>query len=308
MEHPFIIWVLRRVVGSVAEHHPWLGRSCQEEEQKEGRYFERVYSFAIAAFIAFSMLPIVTSPVVSAFEIAPHRAAYKLVLASTRTGSPVVSVSGGMTFEWADACDGWATEQRYLLKLVNADEPERILKTSFVTWESKDGARYRFNVKRTRTGAPDEIVQGEAGLSADGVGVAKFVRPKKIDIKLLVGTKFPTDHILTLMKSAESGGRSERHFLFDGGALEGSQSVTALLLPSRKSNFISTLPSNLANPTIWPMYLAYFDVADKAGEPNFEMSMDMQPNGIVPVIMLDYGDFKLKGVLDMIEPIALPDC
>jgi hypothetical protein len=24
--------------------------------------------------------------------------------------------------------------------------------------------------------------------------------------------------------------------------------------------------------------------------------------------MLDYGDFKLKGVLDMIEPIALPDC
>ena len=114
------------MVGSVAEHHPWLGRSCQEEEQKEGRYFERVYSFAIAAFIAFSMLPVVMSPVVSAFEIAPHRAAYKLVLASTRTGSPVVSVSGGMTFEWADACDGWATEQRYLLKLVNADEPERI--------------------------------------------------------------------------------------------------------------------------------------------------------------------------------------
>jgi hypothetical protein len=34
----------------------------------------------------------------------------------------------------------------------------------------------------------------------------------------------------------------------------------------------------------------------------------MQPNGIVPVIMLDYGDFKLKGVLDMIEPIAPPDC
>jgi hypothetical protein len=303
-----MIWVSRRAVNLIAAHHPWSGRFCQAKQQNEGPCFERTYRFAVAAFVTFGVLSSVASSAVFAFEIAPHRAAYKLELASTRTGSPVVSVSGGMTFEWADACDGWATEQRYLLKMVNADEPERILKTSFVTWESKDGARYRFNVKRSRTGAPDEIVQGEADLNSNGAGVAKFVQPEKADIKLLSGTKFPTDHILTLMKSAEAGGRSEQHLLFDGGALEGSQSVTALLLPSRNSKPITNLPPSLANPTIWPMFLAYFDVADKAGEPDFEMSMDMQPNGVVPVIMLDYGDFKLKGVLEMIEPIASPDC
>ncbi|MBT5107415.1 MAG: cell envelope integrity EipB family protein [Rhodospirillaceae bacterium] len=243
-----------------------------------------------------------------AFEIAHHRAAYKLELASTRTGSPVVSVSGGMTFEWADACDGWATEQRYLLKLVNADEPERILKTSFVTWESKDGLRYRFNVKRVRTGAPDEIVQGEAVLNADGAGMAKFYLPEKTDIELPAGTKFPTNHILALMKTAEAGGRFQPHFLFDGGALEGSQSVTALLLPPRASRPDPALTDNLANPTVWPMFLAYFKISDKTGEPDFEMSMEMQPNGVVPRMVLDYGDFKLNGVLDKIEPLTSPQC
>lgn len=213
-----------------------------------------------------------------------------------------------MTFEWADACDGWATEQRYLLKLVNADEPERILKTSFVTWESKDGLRYRFNVKRTRTGAPAEVVRGEAVLNADGSGIAEFDQPEKTKINLPAGTKFLTSHILALMKTAEAGGRFQPHLLFDGGTLEGSQSVTALLFPPRASRPNAVLPTILANPTVWPMFLAYFKISDKTGEPDFEMSMDMQPNGVVPRMVLDYGDFKLDGVLDKIEPLAAPHC
>lgn len=260
------------------------------------------------AVITVGLLTALAPTVGFAFEIAPHRAAYKLELASTRTGSPVVSVTGGMTFQWADACDGWATEQRYLLKVVNADEPERILKTSFVTWESKDGLRYRYNVKRVRTGAPDELVQGEAMLNADGSGIAKFTLPEKTDIELPVGTKFPTRHILDLMTTAEAGGRFKPHVMFDGGTLEGSQSVTALLLPPRASRLDPGLPDDLANPTVWPMFLAYYKISDKSGEPDFEMSMDMQPNGVVPKMVLDYGDFKLNGVLDKLEPLAAPHC
>ena len=33
--------------------------------------------------------------------------------------------------------------------------------SSFVTWESKDGLRYRFNQKQTRNGEVDQDIRGE---------------------------------------------------------------------------------------------------------------------------------------------------
>ena len=246
--------------------------------------------------------------VFAADGISPHRAAYRLELASTRTGSPVVSVTGLMTFEWADACDGWATDQRYLMKLINADEPERILKTSFVAWESKDGRRYRFNVKRTRTGGAAENVRGEASIDDSGAGVAKFELPVEKQFTLPTGVQFPTNHILALMAAGAKGSRFEPGMLFDGGSVEGAQPVNAVLLPKRPAKPNDAISSELARPFVWPMYLAYFVDGDKSGEPDFEMSMDLQSNGVVPRIVLDYGDFKVNGILERLEPLKAPGC
>src|SRR3546814_17351816 len=57
-------------------------------------------------------------------KVAPHRAAYLFKLHSSQPGSGVVDVSGGMTYEWADSCDGWAVQQRYLLRILRTDMPE----------------------------------------------------------------------------------------------------------------------------------------------------------------------------------------
>lgn len=265
-------------------------------------------SFCVLLLATVGWLGASAAAPVSAVEISPHRAAYRLELASTRTGSPVVSVTGGMTFEWADACDGWATEQRYLLKLINADEAERVLKTSFVAWESKDGRRYRFNVKRTRTGGAGESVRGEATIDANGAGVAKFELPEEKSFDLPKGVQFPTDHLLMLMAASVKGSRFEQRMLFDGGAVEGAQPVTAVLLPKRATKPNAAMPSELAQPFVWPMYLAYFVTGDKSGEADFEMSMDIQANGIVPKIVLDYGDFKVNGILERLEMLEKPNC
>jgi len=54
--------------------------------------------------------------------------------------------------------------------------------SSFVTWESKDGLRYRFNQKQTRNGEVDQEIRGEARLDGPGKGgVAEFAKPATAD-------------------------------------------------------------------------------------------------------------------------------
>ena len=85
-------------------------------------------------------------------EIVPHKAAYAFETVSVEPGGGVADVKGGMTFEWTDACEGWALNQHYLLRISGSDGSETDISTSNVTWEAKHGLRYCFNIKRGRNG------------------------------------------------------------------------------------------------------------------------------------------------------------
>src|SRR5690349_8740212 len=92
----------------------------------------------------------------SGAEIAPHRALYAMTLGAARNDSGVVDARGTMDYEWGETCDGWTIEQRYRLRMRYAETPDVDIVSSFVTWESKDGLRYRFNQKQTRNGEVDQ--------------------------------------------------------------------------------------------------------------------------------------------------------
>jgi len=49
-------------------------------------------------------------------------------------------------------CGGWTVEQRFRLRLEYADQDAAEITSNLVTWESKDGTRYRFNERRLRNG------------------------------------------------------------------------------------------------------------------------------------------------------------
>src|SRR5919205_1421619 len=112
-------------------------------------------------------------------EIAPHRALYTMTLGSARNDSGVVDARGTMDYEWGETCDGWTIEQRYRLKMRYAETADVDIVSSFVTWESKDGLRYRFNQKQTRNGEIDQEIRGEARLDGPGKGgVAELSKPQ----------------------------------------------------------------------------------------------------------------------------------
>ncbi len=113
----------------------------------------------LAAAVALAAVP------VSAADIQPHRALYVLSLGTAKTSSGVLGADGAMIYQWGETCGGWTVEQRFRLRLEYADQDATEITSNLVTWESKDGSRYRFNETRTRNGELDQQIKGEAHIN-----------------------------------------------------------------------------------------------------------------------------------------------
>ena len=133
-------------------------------------------------------------------QIAAHRALYTMSLAHAKTDSGVTGAQGEMGYQWGETCDGWTVEQRYRLTINYSESQDVAIDSNFVTWESKDGLRYRFNQKETRNGQDSSEIRGEAHLDGPGKGGAvEFTSPEAKTIALPAGTLFPSAHTIHLI-------------------------------------------------------------------------------------------------------------
>jgi len=113
-----------------------------------------------------------------------NHALYSMSLGSTHGDAGVTGAGGTMAYQWGESCDGWTVEQRYRLKMAYAESSDVSISSNFVTWESKDGLKYRFNQKETRNGNENEEIRGKAKLDgADKSGTVEFEKPQPKSIK-----------------------------------------------------------------------------------------------------------------------------
>lgn len=250
----------------------------------------------------------------AAVDISPHRALYNLTLETAKTSSGVAGASGGMYYEWGETCDGWTVQQRFRLRLVYSEEGSIDINSTLVTWESKDGLRYRFNERRLRNGEVEDDIHGEAHLDGkDKGGIAEFDKPERKTLKLAAGVLFPTAHTLFLIERAQAGDQFVSRKVFDGAAVENAGQITAVIGPVLKPN--PKAPKPFDNPLLqrpsWRVSLAFFpanaDTTD-ADTPDYELSMRLLDNGVSQDMSLDYGDYVLRAKLDDIEALPKPSC
>lgn len=251
--------------------------------------------------------PAATSMAAVAAKIQPHRAIYAMSLGSARNGSKVSDVRGRMMFEWADACDGWTTEQRFQLRFVYSEGDDMAMNTNYTTWEAKNGLRYRFNVRKLVNGELDEEVRGEANLQADGAGTAQFTKPEPQEMELPAGTMFPTAHTLAILDHAE---RNEPFFtrtIFDGSDADGPTEVSTVTGKPGAPKESGKDPLLKVGKS-WPVRMAFFPVQSDSAQPEYEMSLRLLENGIAESMQIDYGDFTVNAVLEKIEALPKSGC
>ena len=261
-----------------------------------------------------------------ATEISPHRALYSLSLQSSKAGSGVVDATGAMIYEWGETCDAWTVQQRFRLRLVYEDADPVELSSTLVSWESKDGLRYRFNERRLRNGEADEEVKGEARLEgADKGGKADFTKPDAVTMTLVPKVLFPTAHTLLLIERAMAGDNFLSREVFDGATEDNASQISAVIGPridptvtsdkaaagsagKDKDKKDKVVKSPLIERPSWRVRLAFFPADTKADEPDYELGMRLFDNGVSGDMSLDYSDYVIKAKLDEIEPLSKPAC
>ena len=247
-------------------------------------------------------------------EIAPHRAVYTMSLGTAKNGSPVTDVTGQMTFEWGDACDGWAVQQHMQLRFNYAQGTESTVKTDVVSWEAKDGKRYNFNVRRMTNDKETENYRGRATLDDRGGSGVYTVPKSKNQVALPADALFPSAHTLMILRHAAEGKRLFTRRVFDGSDETGHADISVFIGNSASAaKSVEADASALRdNPLMatqeWPIRLAFYKPDSLNGIPDYEMDLTLLANGVARAMRIDYGDFSVSGILSELSPLPPSGC
>ena len=244
-----------------------------------------------------------------AADIVPHHAVYSMSLGATHGDAGVTGAGGTMAYQWGEVCDGWTVEQRYRLKMAYAESSDVSISSNFVTWEAKDGLKYRFNQKETRNGTDNDEIRGEAKLDGpDKGGTVNFEKPEAKTLKLPAGTLFPSAHTISLIDKAKAGENFISKQIFDGATMENSVLVTAVIGAKVEPDEESAKKSPLLNRPGWRVQLAFFPADQKAEKPDYQLGMVLLDNGVSRDMVIDYGEYSIRAKLDDIEALPKPKC
>ncbi len=254
-------------------------------------------------------------------ELSAHRALYEITLESVRNGSKITDLRGRMLLEWADACDGWTVNQKVRMVLSHIGGPALNNEFSFSSYEAKGGETFRFSMRSSADGRPYEefigtATRGESAKSGSG-GHVEFTSPDGVEMELPEQTMFPSEHLFLVVERALAGERMIARTVFSGTGPDSVHEVTAFIgseIPEGTRRVGVEDPDaddvmlGLTGLRSWPVAMAYFPYEQQELEPEFEVSYRLLENGVAGNLLLDYGEFAMRAVLDKIEFLASPDC
>lgn len=239
-------------------------------------------------------------------DLLPHKAIYDMTLVSASGGSGIADLSGKMMLQWVGVCDGWTVEQRLFLRVRETEGGEFASYSSFVSWESRDGTRYRFDQQTWRDGERIEVLKGRAERTGTAPGgMVYFTKPEAREMSLPEGTMFPSEHTLLVIAKAAAGETYFTRIVFDGSDAEGPSEVAAFLGPLTMA---PDDPLTGGRMPAWSVRLAFFPLSKETAEPEYEIGLLLQENGVARDLDLDYGDFRIHGELDEFEVQPPPEC
>ena len=240
----------------------------------------------------------------TARALASHRGVYSLTLDRARENATIVDVSGAMLFEIIDACESWASRQRFTMTLRDREGTELETGSDYATLESMDGRNLRFSLTQVTQGAVRSRVAGQAELTADGSGVARYSEPEVKELPIPPGTLLPNTHTIAALNAARAGQRLLVAPIFDGTTADGAQQTTTVLSPWQGPQPVPEAPS-LSTLGSSRMRIAFFEPdAEQAGRartPSYEVSLRYFENGVADDMIMDFGDFTVRAKLMKLE-------
>lgn len=264
-------------------------------------------------------------------SLIPYRAVYDVKMTSSKRGSEILGVSGNAVISFQHSCFGWTTDQRYrMIYEYSAANPVEMT-TQVSSFEKFDGQVMDFSNVRFHDNEILNVVRGAASLEKNSGeknsgGFAQFSLPKLQKIRLDSGTFFPTAHTQYLIDEAKAGKKIIFAKIFDGSDTQGVFEANAVVTKSLKAAPLSPplsppnskltngldskskIDPDLLNSAGWVIDMAVFPPQSVDELSDYELSMELQENGIVRSIRVDYHDFSIKQTLVLLQKLPKDTC
>lgn len=271
--------------------------------------------------MALALVATVAAPNASATAagvvLAPHRAVYDMSLGTSRNGSSVTAVTGRMVFEiTGTACEGYTQNMRFVTEMRSAEGEPVLSDQRSSTWEDGKGGIFRFNTTQLRNQKPAETTVGDANRAGpQGEVKVEITKPEKSTKMLVPGTYFPVQHSIALIEAARAGKDKFRADIYDGSekgekAYDTSARIGKVVQPGATG-----LPSlkggePLDKLSAWPVTISYYERGQNGQDatPVYELSFTFFENGVSRKLVIDYGDFAIKGELTALEFLEPSKC
>lgn len=272
------------------------------------------FAFAVVALAAATGPALAASPVTTgpAPILIPHRAVYDLTLKEASERSGIAGMYGRMVYEFTGGpCAGYTTNFRFVTE-IDTGEERKMSDQQTTTFEDIGKGKFRFSSKSFTDEQLDKEVSGEAEERKDKLSVA-LERPQPRSLEL-AGSRFPTEHMLEIIRHAQEGKRIFESRVFDGSDNGDTSLITTAVVgdvakPTPGEGDSQGAGRFGADP-YWPVTIAYFKGTTTDDElPTYRMSFKLYANGITRDLTMDYGDFVLTGKLSRLEelkPVACP--
>lgn len=244
-------------------------------------------------------------------KLQPHKAFYDIDLVATRSGSPIVNISGKMFYEWKETCDGWLTDHRFNLFYEYSDGPGMTITSDFSTYESYDGKEFTFSARRKRN---DELYQEFRGTSDFGKmgGKADFSIPEDVEFDLSSKTNFPMRHTVKLIQNMANQKKFFNAVVFDGSDDEGPVEINAFIGDSQKAPEglfeNEAVEASLIKTPARKIRMAVFPQNSESAVSDYEMDAIFHENGVISDMLVDYDDFSVTQKLVALEKIESMSC
>jgi hypothetical protein len=271
------------------------------------------HSTAAVSRLIFTIMTLATVAALTgpahAIEFLPHKAIYTLHNRQSASGDESLNADGMLVFEWLDTCDGWQVNQRAKLRL-SGDRGESEFEWRQITWEAKDGHRYRYQSQEFQDGQKGEQRQGEVSVDDAGVAQLTMASPQRGQAALPGGILLPSAHSIKLLQAAAAGESYLSADVVDGTVSDAPVQIGAAIGPvmTQWQDQAKDFPA-LAHVPSRAVDLAFFmKEGDPEGKPDFEQSMRLYDNGVIGRMSFPFAGVNMVGDLAKLEVAPPAKC
>ena len=258
-------------------------------------------------------------------DLLPHTVLYDLRLVSSNSSAPVQDVRGSFRYDFeGNHCNGYTITVVLSNQLVDKSGNVSSIEQFSSSFEDPTKGIYSFVDRQEVNGVTVEATRGEANISGQSAQVSlekeDHTAPKTEDLGQ--GIMFPMQFLTESIIAAQQNKvflNTRYYDGSDGGSV--TYDVSGVIGRERTVDLNGSQLLSELGPALkaWPMSLAYFQQggdAERASDPqalgeqlpDYQMSYMLFENGVSDELLLDYGDFVIRGEMVEFETLPVTAC